>query len=98
MEKPPIDSGPPDDPSTQATRRVSPAIDGHEPATGKTEKSIININRAASSDDEPSKSPKSDVGGNGDQNEEKATDYSSKAQNKTSFKNYLVIPLCVWPK
>jgi hypothetical protein len=98
MEKPPTDSSPPDDPSTEATHGVSPAIDSYESAAGKTEKSTININRATSSDDEPPKSPKTDIRADGDKNEGKSTDYSSKAQNKTSFKNYLVIPPRLWPK
>jgi len=98
MDKRPIDSSSPDDPSTEATRDISPAIDSHEYATDKTERPTVNVNAAASSDDEPSKSPKTELGKDGDHSEAKSTDYSSKAQNKTSFKNYLVTPLCLWPK
>ncbi|TVY41689.1 ABC transporter [Lachnellula occidentalis] len=64
-------------------------MDKHESAADETEKPSINALSVVRSQKETSKSPIAEVGKDDEQSEESPQDYSSKAKNKTSFKNYL---------
>ncbi|TVY82673.1 ABC transporter BEA3 [Lachnellula suecica] len=92
MEKPSTLSSGPDSPSTHPTLNSSQKMDSNEPALDKTEMSTISVNRVGSSNDEDPKTPRSnDEKANGEPIANDSTDYSSKAKNKTPFKNYLRI-------
>ena len=93
MEKPPNGASAPDDPSIEDNSRAPLKMVGHEPAEGQTEKPSVSANPVVLSHNETSKIPKDEVEKDDEQNEDSSPDYSSKAKNKTSFKNYLVLAL-----
>lgn len=71
---------------------VARAMDQHGLPAG--EKPPIDAGPVVLNYNETSKPPNAEVEKNDEQSEDSSPDYSSKAKNQSSFKNYLVMTLC----